>query len=286
MTPDPDFHYPSELHREALASVVYGLVNHKGIVSLIGEVGTGKTITLRTLVRNPMLSKFKTIYFFNPALSPEDLFKKLMTELDIDTCESRSINEQFEAVAKKAVELSRQDESLLIIIDEAQNTPDESLEQIRLLSNVETDNKKLVQILLSGQPELLNKLQQPNLRQIRQRIAVSARLQPMSYEQTGKYIACRMWLAGAKRLPFYSDAFRQIIVSTEGNPRLVNIVCDLCLATGMGYNKRWIDLEVVNEVLNDLKDTALAGVGHGQSLLDRRHVADNHEPGNQHGAKR
>ena len=275
MTPDPEFHFPSELHREALASVIYGLVNYKGIVSLIGEVGTGKTITLRTLAKSPMLNNFKIVFFFNPALTPEDLLKSLMTELDIKPNVSWTINEKYEAIAMKAVDLSSQGQSLLVIIDEAQHTSDETLEKVRLLSNVETDNRKLIQILLSGQPELLKKLQKQNLRQLRQRIAVSAQLKPMTYEQTGRYIAYRMWQAGAKRLPFYSDAYRQIIESTDGNPRLVNIVCDLCLATGMGYNKDWIDLHIVNEVIDDLKDTALAGVNLGQNLLDRRQCVEN-----------
>lgn len=274
MIPDPEFHFPSDLHREAIAAVVYGLKNNKGIVTLIGEVGTGKTLTLRTLVNHSLLDEFKVINFNNPKITPSDLTRNLLEALNVEFQADQSTNEKFDLLIAECIRFLRDNEGLLIVIDEAQHLPDETLEYLRLLTNIESENAKRIQILLSGQPELLQKLKQPHLRQLRQRIGVSARLKAMTYEQTERYIAYRMWMAGAEQLPFYSDAFRQIIQVTRGNPRLVNTVCDLCLVNAMGYDKKWVDLDIVNEVIEDLKDTVLAGLERGQSLIDRRNVKD------------
>jgi len=260
ITPDPEFLYPGELHKEAFASVLYGLKSHKGIVSLIGEVGTGKTVTLRSLMKSAQLEEFHIVYLFNPNMPPREFIAKLLTELNCPHDPELSLNACIDLLADKTLELYRQNSGLIIIIDEAQHVPDETLEFVRLLSNIESDTRKLVQILLAGQPELLIKLQQPHMRQLRQRIVVSAKLAPMSAEQTGHYIEHRLRASGAKYMPFDSQSIRRIVEATRGNPRLVNIVCDMCLVNGMGYGKKQIDVEIVGEVLGDLESTTLAGV--------------------------
>ncbi|MBX2883289.1 MAG: AAA family ATPase [Granulosicoccus sp.] len=260
ITPDPDFLFPGDLHKEAFASVLYGLKSHKGILSLIGEVGTGKTMTLRTLMESAHLKEFRIVYLFNPNMQPREFIAKLLSELDCDSDENMSLNACIDLLADKTVELYRQNSGLIIIIDEAQHVPDETLEFVRLLSNIESNNRKLVQILLAGQPELLTKLQQPHMRQLRQRIVVSAKLNRMTQEQTGQYIVHRLRTAGADYLPFDARAFRRIVETTRGNPRLVNIVCDLSLVNGMGHGKKQIDISIVDDVLRDLESTTLAGV--------------------------
>jgi general secretion pathway protein A len=252
MTPDPTFLFLGEAHREGLATLVYGVQARKGFVLLTGEVGTGKTTLLHALL-GQLESNTASAFIFNPRVDPLDFFRLLFDEFGLDQ-DCRTKAEYLLALNHFLIERLEKDETALLIIDEAQNLSPEMLEEVRLLSNLETPTSKLLQIMLVGQPELAEMLEAPELRQLRQRIVLRHQLEPFDERETEAYIEERLRLAGytGKGL-FGRAARREIFAVTGGVPRLVNIVCDSALLSGYARRQAVVDARTIREVADDLK---------------------------------
>jgi general secretion pathway protein A len=251
MTPDPAFLYLGETHREGLATLVYGVRSRKGFVMLTGEVGTGKTTLLHALLAQ-LDASTDSAYIFNPRLEPLDFFRMLFDDLGIEeACFSKA--EYLLALNHYLIDRLKGDRTVLLIIDEAQNLSPEMLEEIRLLSNLETPNSKLIQILLVGQPELSEMLDRDDLRQLRQRIVLRHELKPFDAGELEFYVEERLRLAGyTGKGIFKRSALRELYAVTGGVPRLLNVVCDGALLTGYGRDQATLDAEIIREVANDL----------------------------------
>ncbi|HXV35670.1 MAG TPA: AAA family ATPase [Myxococcota bacterium] len=251
MTPDPSFIYLGETHREGLATLVYGVRARKGFVMLTGEVGTGKTTLLHALLAQ-LDANTDSAYIFNPRVDPLDFFRLLFEDLGIEqACTSKA--DYLLALNRFLIERLKQDRTVLLIVDEAQNLSPEMLEEIRLLSNLETADSKLIQILLVGQPELGAMLDRDDLRQLRQRIVLRHDLRPFDANELESYVDERLRLAGyTGKGIFKRSALRELYRVTSGVPRLVNVVCDGALLTGYGRDQVLLDAEIIREVASDL----------------------------------
>lgn len=251
MTPDPAFLWMSDAHREGLATLVYGVKERKGFVLLTGEVGTGKTTLLHALLaqldRNTLAA-----FIFNPRLDPLDFFRMLFDELGIEKpCVTKA--EYLIALNRFLIERLEHNLPTLLIIDEAQNLSAEMLEEVRLLSNLETPTSKLIQIMLVGQPELAEMLARPELRQLRQRIVLRHQLRPFTREETAAYVRERLRIAGhTGNDVFEKRALQRIHDLTGGIPRLVNVVCDGALLLGYGRGFLTLGADAILEVGRDL----------------------------------
>jgi general secretion pathway protein A len=251
MTPDPAFLYLGETHREGLATLVYGVQSGKGFVLLTGEVGTGKTTLLHALL-GQLEADTASAFVFNPRLEPLDFFRVLLDEYGIEA-ECRTKAEYLLTLNEFLIERLGQNLKTVLIIDEAQTLSPEMLEEVRLLSNLETPTSKLLQILLVGQPELVQLLARPELRQLRQRIVLRHHLRPFDERETDAYIDERLALAGyTGKGIFERGARREIHALTGGVPRLVNVVCDGSLLLGYSRQLPSLGAAAVREVAADL----------------------------------
>lgn len=252
MTPDPSFLHLGEAHREGLATLVYGVNSGKGFVMLTGEVGTGKTTLLHALL-GQLDAQTQSAYIFNPRLNPLDFFRLLFEELEIEA-QGRTKAEYLLTLNEYLIDRLGKDQKTLLIVDEAQNLSAEMLEEIRLLSNLETPRSKLIQIMLVGQPELKDMLRRPDLRQLRQRIALAHHLRPFNENEMADYVESRLVKAGytGKRL-FRKAALKELYRVTGGTPRLINSVCDSALLLGFAQQKATIDQSIIREVAEDLE---------------------------------
>lgn len=229
ITPNPQFIYLSEQHREAFAHLLYGIDSHAGFIAMTGEVGTGKTTVLRTLLTQLDPEKYCSALIFNPCRSGEQLLANICREFGVIP-EERNGFGYLDALNIFLLEQHAAGRTVVLVVDEAQNLTPDVLEQVRLISNLETERDKLIQIVLSGQPELDDVLQRHDLRQLNQRITVRCRLTPMDMRDTAEYIRHRLKVTGC-RLPglFSSGAVKRIYRFSRGVPRLVNIVCEQAL---------------------------------------------------------
>jgi general secretion pathway protein A len=252
-TPDPKFLFQSTRHREALAQLLYGVRERKGFIVLTGEIGTGKTTLLRTLLSR-LDRDTHVAYIHNSALEIEGLLEYMLQDWGLKSNATTHAQRLFE-LNEFLIEQHRQGLSPVLVIDEAQNLSLATLEAVRLLSNFETTNQKLMQILLVGQPELRNKLNTADLRQLKQRIGLRCHIGPLSPEETRLYIRHRLRIAGASDAGIFTDAAIQRITEySGGTPRIVNIVCDHCLLSGFADSKRRIDTGVVDEAVEYLEE--------------------------------
>lgn len=235
VTADSSFYFPSTAHSEAYSHLIFGIEHRKGIIAITGEIGTGKTTLCRTLLSG-LNKKIKTALILNPKFSDEELIRIIIQDFGI----SGDFKGKFELVTALNQFLlaeSAQGNNVVIIIDEAQNLSSEQLESIRLLSNIETEKEKLLQIILVGQPELQKKLMLPELRQINQRIAVRYHIESLSKKETYDYIHHRLKLAASNPyagspIEFTNAALRAVYRRTRGRPRMINILCDRALLSG------------------------------------------------------
>lgn len=229
ITPNPHFIYLSGNHREAFAHLLYGIDSHAGFIAMTGEVGTGKTTVLRTLLSQLDPEKYKSALIFNPYLSGEQLLASVCRDFGIETAEKNSFA-YLEALNRYLLEQNAAGRTLVLVIDEAQNLAPEVLEQVRLISNLETERDKLIQIILAGQPELDDVFNRHDLRQLNQRITVRCRLSPMGLDDTKEYISHRVKISGS-RIPglFSRGAVKQIYRFSGGIPRLINVACEQAL---------------------------------------------------------
>jgi general secretion pathway protein A len=251
MTPDPAFLYLGEAHREGLATLIYGVRSRKGFVLLTGEVGTGKTTLLHALLAQ-LDAGTASAFIFNPRLDPLDFFRVLFDELDIqESCRTKA--DYLLALNRFLIARLERNQATLLIVDEAQNLSSEMLEEIRLLSNLETPTSKLLQIMLVGQPELAVMLAKPELRQLRQRIVLRHSLRPFDAAETTAYVEERLRLAGytGKGL-FDKRALAELHEISGGIPRLVNVLCDGALLAGYARDLDTLSRDVVQEVARDL----------------------------------
>jgi general secretion pathway protein A len=231
LTPDPRFLFYSERHREAFHHVLFGIQERKGFIQLTGEVGAGKTTICRALLEE-LGPGYKTALILNPCLTSSQLLRAILTELGMAAGRvDRATG--LEMLNRFLLEQVAAGHDVVLLIDEAQDLETELLEQVRLLSNLETDQRKLLQIVLVGQPELRDRLEERGLRQLRQRITVRYHLTPLSRGETEQYIRHRLLVAGGNGRPTFDRwALRGVWRYSRGVPRLINAVCDKALLCG------------------------------------------------------
>ncbi len=251
VTPDPKFFYDNPGHREALAALVYGIKGKKGFVVITGEVGTGKTTLIRKVLRG-LEATHHAIFIFNTLLNFDELLQNILEELGVDPSGMSRVTmlNQLNAFLLDKV---RSGHTVSLLIDEAQNLSEDTLEAVRLLSNLETDREKLLQIILVGQPELDAKLNDPSLRQLKQRIALRCRLDRLAERSVGDYIRHRLDVAGYEGQDIFAKAaLASIWEYTLGTPRLINAICDNALLTAFALSKKVVSVDIIREVANDL----------------------------------
>ena len=251
ITPDPEFLYLSPSHREALAAIIYGIEQKKGFVPFVGAVGLGKTTILRSYLETADKNRLKTIYIFNARLTFEGLLKTIYEELGLPI-ETTDTVEMVNRLFQVLVDHYAEGNSVILVIDEAQNMPVETLENLRMLSNLETPKDKLIQIVLVGQPEFEETLNLNQLRQLKQRIAIRSTILPLTKTESLEYIRHRLHKAGGKaEVDFSSSALDAVNRKANGIPRVMNILCDYALITGFGYQRKPFGADIVREVLAD-----------------------------------
>jgi general secretion pathway protein A len=229
ITPNPQFIYLSEHHREAFAHLLYGIDSHAGFIAMTGEVGTGKTTVLRTLLSQLDPEKYSSALIFNPCRSGEQLLASICREFGVIPDEGNSFG-YLDALNLYLLDQYQAGRTVVLVIDEAQNLTPDVLEQVRMISNLETVHDKLIQIILAGQPELDDLLKRHDLRQLNQRIAVRTRLTSMDRRDTAEYIRHRLKVSGYRAPGLFSaGAVKRIYRFSRGVPRLVNIVCEQAL---------------------------------------------------------
>lgn len=246
-SPDPRFLFLRPQIREALACLQYGIAARKGFVVMTGEVGTGKTTLLKTVLDTFAKGRIATAFVFNPRLDVLDFFDFLLTDFGIPP-RTRTKSAMLLQLNRWLIERYRARQLCAIVIDEAQNLSRELLEEIRLLTNLETASEKLVQIVLSGQPELEEKLYSPGLRQLRQRVSLWCRTQPLNGEETQAYIAERLRIAGATQPVFLPEAAEIVYRYSKGIPRVINLLCEQSLISAYVDQVKPIPAHIVESV--------------------------------------
>jgi general secretion pathway protein A len=253
MSPDPSFLFRSAQHEEALANLIYGVQSRKGFVVLTGEVGTGKTTMLECL--RDFLTSQQIVYasLFNSRLNVQQFFEMIAYDFGLQ-CARTSKTEVLFALNEMIIERANLGRTTVLIVDEAHNLDWDVLEEIRLLGNLENRRGKMLQILLAGQPELDRKLEAPEFRQLKQRVALRCVLQPLSLEETLEYIHSRLTRAGLKeRSVFPPEILREIHFRTQGIPRVINAMCDNLLLTAFALEARTVTAAMVDEVAADMR---------------------------------
>jgi putative secretion ATPase (PEP-CTERM system associated) len=256
LSPDPDYLYPSRVHREALDYLRYGLECHAGFVVITGEIGSGKTTLLQTLLRG-LDSQTTVARIVNTMLEPRELLETIMLDFGLDAG-GKSKPLLLRDLAQYLVDQRLAGRMVLLVIDEAQNLSPATLEELRMLSNLETEKSKLLQIVLVGQPNLRDKLATPELEQLRQRITVSYHLEPIDADETRNYVNHRLRRAALHTpLEFPREVTDAVHSRSRGIPRVVNVICDAALVFGYAEERRQIDLPLVDEVLRELEATGV-----------------------------
>ncbi|OGX51896.1 MAG: hypothetical protein A2306_06270 [Omnitrophica WOR_2 bacterium RIFOXYB2_FULL_38_16] len=256
LTPNPRFYYSSAKHMEALSTLIYAISERKGFVVVTGDIGSGKTTICRTLL-SKLNSKVKTALITNTRLSVKDLLMTILEEFEVDfkPGSKSKLHSQLNAFL---IEQLRRDNNVVLIIDEAQNLSAAVLEEVRMLSNLETESDKLIQIVFMGQPELKQKLALSRLEQLCQRIAAFYHLTPFNREDTAKYIQHRLNIASESEKKYFTeDAFDSIYGYSKGVPRLINQICDSALLTGYINETQMIDKKIVDEVIEEAPMTVI-----------------------------
>lgn len=258
LTPDPDYLYPSRVHSEALGYLRYGIETHAGFVVITGAIGSGKTTLLQTLLRG-LDGQTTVARVMNTLLDPRELLESAMIDLGLDVG-GKSKPVMLKQFGEFLVNERMAGRIVLLVIDEAQNLTLPALEEIRMLSNLETEKSKLLQIILVGQPDLRDKLARPELEQLRQRITVSYHLEPLDADETARYINHRLARAAiGAPMEFSPDVTDRIHERSGGVPRVINVIADAALVFGYGEERCDIDGALVDEVIRDLDDTGVLG---------------------------
>jgi general secretion pathway protein A len=253
ITPDPRYLFMSERHGEALAHLVYGVTESGGFMQLTGEVGTGKTTLVRTLLLNRMPSNADVAVVLNPQISAREFLITICEELGVDVPEERdSIKALIDTLNRHLLQAHADGRRTILVVDEAQNLAPDVLEEVRLLTNLETAKQKLLQIVLIGQPELRDLLARNDLRQLAQRITGRYHLEPLSRDETAQYIEHRLKVAGALGEVFDSRAKREVFRLSQGVPRLVNVICDRALLGAYSAEQRRVNRSMVRRAAGEI----------------------------------
>ena len=268
VTPNPRYLYLTPTHREAMASIFYGVIENRGFTALIAPPGMGKTTLLFELLQR--CSALRTIFLFQFQSSPEGLMRSLLAELGIDG--ARDIAEMQEELNQAILREAAEGKRLVVVVDEAQNFAEPVLEVLRMLSNFETSTEKLVHIILAGQPQLAEKLLAPSLAQLRQRISIVARLTPLDAAQTHAYIAHRLRVAGyTSAKPIFSEGASELIAHYAGGiPRNINNLCFNAMSFGCSLKRKTIERGLIHEVYRDLDFRSLLAQPHRIEEMEKR----------------
>lgn len=252
VTPDPRFSYTNSLYQEAFANLRYGIETRKGFIVITGEAGTGKTTLLRRLMRT-VEATVHTAFIFNTHLDFTELLRLVLSDLGV----AHSANDRLTLMGQLndyLIEQLHKDHVVSVLVDEAQDLSDAMLEELRLLSNLETDRAKLIQIVLMGQPELERKLDQPELRQLKQRVAVRCRLVPLRSDEVAPYIISRLKTVGYKGKELFDlGSVQKIALYSRGIPRLINVICDNALLIAYANSQSKVSAKTIEEVARDLQ---------------------------------
>ncbi len=250
LTPDPQYFFPSQEHNEILNSLNYAIEQKEGFSLVVGEPGTGKTTILRILIDH-WKDKAEIALVMTPRLSPEEFLQAVLEDLNIKLGK-KSKNEMLKKFRDVLIKHSETGKRIIIIVDEAQNVPDETIEELRLLSNLETEKEKLLQIILMGQPELKKKLEAAHLKQLNQRVTIRAILRPLTKSETSDYINFRLIKAGKGTIVFDDDARKRIYAISKGIPRIINIVASRALMAAFVSGSATVSREHVKYAIEHL----------------------------------
>jgi general secretion pathway protein A len=252
LTPDPRFLYLTAAHGEALANLKYGLSTAKAVTVLTGEAGTGKTTIIRTALASDACARVRCMHLTNPQLTRNEFIETLARGFLMSSAAATSKATMLDELERMLLERRSQGEVMALVVDEAQRMSDELLEEVRLLANIETPTAKLLPLVLAGQPELADRLNENSLRQLKQRVALRCDLPSLTLAETAAYIAFRIRTAGgeAARL-FTREAVAMIHESAKGIPRVVSVICDNALLSGFALGRKPVGSDVVAEVIRD-----------------------------------
>lgn len=265
VNPDPRYLFLTRHTEEALACLTYGIQTRKGFVLLTGEVGTGKTTLINKLLEWLRLQQVATAFVFNSRLNVPQFLDFMLSDFGIP-CESKAKSQVLLRLYNWLLDRYRAGETAVLIVDEGQNLADEVLEEVRMLTNMETFTEKLLQIVLVGQPELEAKLRQPHMRQLRQRLTLRAKTYPLSAEETRSYILQRLRIAGSNGNEIFEpDAMAAIHRYAKGIPRLVNLLSEHCLVSGFVDQQKSIGPNIVESIARDFELIGENGAGNGEA---------------------
>jgi MSHA biogenesis protein MshM len=251
LTPNTKFYLGLESHNEALAVLFTALKTGEGFIKVVGEVGTGKTLICRKLL-NEIADNFVTAYIPNPYLEPDELRRAVAVELGVEQAQSMSVQLLTQRIQQRLLELNSQGNSVVLILDEAQALPGDSLEALRLFTNIETETRKLLQVVLFAQPELDERLAEKAFRQLKQRITFSYKLRPLNTLEVEHYIQHRLQVAGHKSVPLFSRALAKKVAKVSGGiPRLVNIICHKMLMLAYGEGRYQLTNKHLSRAIED-----------------------------------
>jgi general secretion pathway protein A len=272
LTSNPRFLFFTAQHREALCHLEYGMSAAKPVTVLIGEAGTGKSTLLRAALDSEMCRHVRCVFIDNPTLTRAEFFETLATRLELNSADKSkaAVLDGLESIIR--ARQSRHERTALVV-DEAQTLPDEILEEIRLLANLETPTTKLLPVVLAGQPELAARLNEPRLRQLKQRIALRCELKPLELPDTAAYIASRIRTAGGDPANIFTrEAVTLIHEHSRGLPRIISVICGNALISGFALHRRPVDGEVVREVCRDfdLDGASTDAAAEPEAFGDRR----------------
>jgi len=252
LTPNPQFLYLTPRHREALSNLEYGLFSAKALTVLIGEAGTGKTTLLRTVLESERCRHVQCVYLNNPALTRSEFVSLLATRFSLSANATESKAVLLEELERELLARRSRGEITALVVDEAQTLSNELLEEVRLLANIETPDLKLLPLVLAGQPELSARLEEPALRQLKQRVALRCEVTPFDFHETAAYIATRIRVAGGVPSKLFTrEAVWVIHEHSRGIPRTISVICDNALVSGMALDRQPIDQSIVLEVCKD-----------------------------------
>jgi general secretion pathway protein A len=266
VTPDPSSLFLTDGHKDSVGAILYGIGARKGFIAVTGDAGVGKTTALRYCLSQLDLEKYEIVYLFQPALKSDELYAALYRELfgrgplGVHAIEM-DVPAIVYAIHKRLLSLFDRGKSVVVVIDEAQNMPIETLESLRVLSNLETDKEKLLQIVLVGQTELEAKLARHELRQLDQRIAVRARIPALTTTEAVQYIEYKVRLAGGAAAEIFTNSAGWILIAAaRGNPRRLNMYCDNALMNGYGHGVRRVNTRVAWEAVHPFRKAGLRGL--------------------------
>ena len=276
LTPNPKYLYLTPKYREALSNLEYGLFSAKSLTVLIGEAGTGKTTLLRAALESERCANVRCVYLNNPALTRGEFVKMLASRFDLSPAASESKAVLLEELERVLRERRDRGEITALVVDEAQALSHELLEEVRLLANIETPDTKLLPLVLAGQPELSVRLEEPGLRQLKQRVALRCGVAPFELPETAAYIATRIRTAGG--IPsklFTREGVALIHEHSRGIPRTISVICDNALVSGMALDRQPVDRSIVLEVCRDFHLRRETEKGSASSIEPEPEVPEN-----------